>query len=68
MTMNARDLRPALHFGESSPQDRGHHEDMSYAVACQHVGEHFGADAPGIVSNCRHAQAGSNFSATPLMQ
>ena len=68
VTMDARDLRPALHLGESSPQDRRHHEDMSYAVACQHVGEHFGADAPGIVSNCRHAQAGSNFSATPLMQ
>jgi hypothetical protein len=40
---------------------------VSDTVACQHLGEHLGADALKIVSDTRH-QAGSNFSATPLMQ
>jgi hypothetical protein len=41
---------------------------MRDAVAGQHVSQHFGADALGVVSDRRHAQAGSNFNATPLMQ
>ena len=68
MTMDARDLGPALHFREGPAQNGRHHEDVCDAVARQHVGKHFGADAPRVVSDRHHAQAGSNFSATPLMQ
>jgi hypothetical protein len=67
MAMHARDLGPPLHFGKGSPQHGGHHEHVRDAVACQHLGKHLGADAFEIVSDTRH-QAGSNFSATPLMQ
>jgi hypothetical protein len=68
MTMNARDLCAPLHFSEGATENGRHHEDVRDAVTCQHVGKHFGADALGVVSDCCHAQAGSNFSATPLMQ
>ena len=68
VAMDARDLGAPLHFGEGAPENGRHHEDMRDAVACQHVGKHFGADALGVVSDRCHAQAGSNFSATPLMQ
>ena len=68
VAMNARDLCSPLHFRESAAENGRHHEDMRDAVACQHVGKYFGADALGVVSDRCHVQAGSNFSATPLMQ
>ncbi len=69
VAMHARDLGAPLHLGEGAPQHRRHHEDVRDAIARQHVGEHFGADAFGVVSDrCHAVQAGLNFSATPLMQ
>ena len=78
VAMHARDLGAALHFGEGAPQHRRHHEDMGDAVAGQHVGQHFGAGAFGVVSKHGHdlillmsemrGQSGLNFMATPLMQ
>ena len=50
VTMHARDLGAPLHLGEGAPQHRRHHEHVRHAIARQHVGEHFGADAFGIVA------------------
>ena len=68
VAMDARDLCSPLHFREGATENGRHHEDMRDAVAGQHVGKYFSADALGVVSDRCHAQAGSNFSATPLMQ
>ena len=72
VAMHAGDLGAPLHLGEGAPQNRRHHEDVSDAIAGQHIGEDFGAGAFGIVSDLAHCcfrfQSGLNFSATPLMQ
>ena len=54
VTVHARDLGAALHFGKGSPQHRRHHEDVGDAVTRQHLGKNFGADAFRIVSNGTH--------------
>ena len=51
VTMHARDLGAPLHLGEGAPYHRRHHEDVRHAIARQHVGEHFGAGAFGIVAD-----------------
>ena len=71
VAMHARDLGAPLHLGEGPPQHRRHHEHVGDAVARQHVGENFGADALGVVPDAAHLPAspsGTNFIATPLMQ
>src|ERR1035437_3333715 len=50
MAVHARDLGAPLHLGKTAPQHRRHHENMGDAVTRQHVREHLGADALGIVS------------------
>ena len=75
VAVHARDLGAPLHLGEGAPHHRRHHEDVGDAVARQHVGEHFGAGAFGVVSehimqsfSVRGDQSGLKFIATPLMQ
>ncbi len=62
VAMHARDLGAPLHLGEGPPQHRGHHEDVGDAIARQHVGEHFGAGALGIVSDIGHVYLPLSFS------
>ena len=54
VTMHTRDLGAPFHLGKGTPHHRGHHEDVSDAITGEHLGEHFGSDAFGVVSDGRH--------------
>ena len=50
MAMDACDRGAPLHLGKGPPQHRRHHEHMRDAVAGEHVGDDFGAEAFDVVA------------------